>query len=365
VAPLVKRVGVLTAGGDCPGLNAVIRAVTKSLINKHRIQVVGIQDGFQGLMEKRAQILSSNDVSGILTQGGTILGTTNKANPFKYLVAKDGEAVIEDRSDLALANAEKMGIEALVTIGGDGTQGIALQLARKGMHVLGVPKTIDNDLRETDLTFGHVTAVQIATEAVDRIHTTAMSHHRVMVIETMGRNAGWIALNAGIAGGGDIILIPEIPYTIDAICRKIEERKANGRLFSIVVAAEGARTAEGQQVIKEHVADPSMPIRLGGVGQKVADDIEEAIGVETRVTVLGHLQRGGTPTAFDRILATRFGALAADLVAEGCGGRMVALKGSEIVSVSLEAAVAGPKLVDPGSSIVRAAREVGTSFGDE
>lgn len=360
----IKRVGVLTAGGDCPGLNAVIRAVTKSLIGMHGIEVVGIKDGFQGLIEKRAQMLSANDVSGILTRGGTILGTSNKANPFKYLVEKDGRTVVEDRSDATLENAEKMGIEALVTIGGDGTQAVALGLAQKGLRVLGVPKTIDNDLRETDVTFGHDTAVQIATEAIDRIHTTAISHHRVMVIETMGRNAGWIALNAGIASGGDIILIPEIPYTIEGICRKIDARLADGRLFSIIVAAEGARSLEGGQVIKERVSDPSMPIRLGGVGSKVADDIEDATGIESRVTVLGHLQRGGTPTAFDRILATRFGALAADLIARGEHGKMVALKGNEIVAVPLEAAVAGPKLIDPESSIIRAARDVGTSFGD-
>ena len=365
MANRIKRVGVLTAGGDCPGLNAVIRAVTKSLIGKHHMEVVGVKDGFQGLIERNAQMLSANDVSGILTQGGTILGTNNKSNPFKYRVEKNGEAVIEDRSDDVLDNAQKMGIEALVTIGGDGTQWIALGLAKKGMRVVGVPKTIDNDLRETDLTFGHDTAVQIATEAIDRIHTTAMSHHRVMVVETMGRNAGWIALNAGIAGGGDIILVPEIPYTIGSICKKIENRVANGRLFSIVVVAEGAKAVGGEQVVKERVADPSMPIRLGGVGQKVADEIEEATGIETRVTVLGHLQRGGTPTALDRILATRFGAVAAHLVTEGVSGRMVAIKGNHIVSVPLEAAVAGPKLIDPESSLVKAAREVGASFGDE
>jgi len=365
VASPFKRVGVLTAGGDCPGLNAVIRAVTKSLIRKYDVEVVGIKDGFQGLIDRRAQMLSSNDVSGILTQGGTILGTSNKANPFKYVVEEGGQMKVKDVSDLAIENAEKMGIEALITIGGDGTHNIALGLARKGMRVIGVPKTIDNDLRETDLTFGHDTAVSIATEAVDRIHTTAISHHRVMVIETMGRNAGWIALNAGVAGGGDIILIPEIPYTIDAICAKIADRQANGRLFSIVVAAEGARPVGGKQVVKERVADPSMPVRLGGVGQKVADDIEEATGIETRVTVLGHLQRGGTPTAFDRILATRFGACAAELIAAGEHGKMVALKGSEITSVPIEAAVSGPKLVDPHSMLVQAARAVGTSFGDE
>jgi len=363
--PPVKRVGVLTAGGDCPGLNAVIRAVTKSLINTHNVEVVGVKDGFQGLIEKRAIMLSSNDVSGILTQGGTILGTTNKANPFKYGVERDGQFVVEDRSDEVLANAEKMGIEVLVCIGGDGTQHIAYELENKGMRVIGVPKTIDNDLRETDLTFGHDTAVSIATDAVDRIHTTAMSHHRVMVIETMGRNAGWIALHAGIAGGGDIILIPEIPYTIEAVKKKIEDRVRNGRLFSIIVVAEGAKPKGGHMVVKERVRDPSEPVRLGGIGQKVADDVEKATGIESRVTVLGHLQRGGTPTAYDRILATRFGAAATDLIAAGVSGKMVALKGSEIVPVPIALAVSGLKLVDPDSSIVKAAREVGTSFGNE
>jgi len=359
-----KRVGVLTAGGDCPGLNAVIRAVTKSLIQKYDIEVIGIKDGFQGLIDKRALMLSSNDVSGILTRGGTILGTSNKANPFNYIVGEGDDAKVEDVSDQVIENADKMGLEALITIGGDGTHSIAHRLALKGMHVVGVPKTIDNDLRETDLTFGHDTAVSIATDAVDRIHTTAISHHRVMVIETMGRNAGWIALNAGIAGGGDIILIPEIPYTLEAICRKIADRKANGRHFSIIVVAEGAVPKGGKPVGKRHTADPSMPFRLGGVGQKVADDVENATGIATRVTVLGHLQRGGTPTAFDRILATRFGAFAAEMIAAGEHGKMVALKGSEIKSVPIEAAVVGPKLIDPNSKLVQAARAVGTSFGN-
>ena len=359
-----RRVGVLTAGGDCPGLNAVIRAVSKSLIFHHEVKVVGILDGFRGLVENQARPLSADDVSGILTQGGTILGTTNKENPFKYPVMKAGGLTFADRSDDAVATAKRLGLDCLVTIGGDGTQTVAHQLSRKGIPVVGVPKTIDNDLRGTDRTFGHDTAVSIATEAVDRIHTTAMSHHRVMVIETMGRYAGWLALRTGLAGGGDVILIPEMPYVLERICATVVERSQRGRQFTIVVVAEGARPKGGELVGREEKRDPNAPIRLGGIGHKVSADIEQHTGLEARVTVLGHLQRGGTPTAFDRILATQFGAMAADLVAAGTHGRMAALRGSRITSVPMDRVAGKPRLVPRRSPLIQAARAVGTVFAE-
>ena len=359
-----RRIGVLTAGGDCPGLNAVIRAVTKSLIFEHEVAVVGILDGFRGLVENNVRPLSTDDVSGILTAGGTILGTTNKENPFKYPSRSGRKVTFSDRSGDAILHAKKLGLECVVTIGGDGTHAIADGLAKKGLNVIGVPKTIDNDLRGTDRTFGHDTAVAIAAEAIDRLHTTAMSHHRVMVVETMGRYAGWLALHAGLAGGGDVILLPEMPYSLDAICETTLERSKRGRQFTIVVVAEGARPRGGELVARKEISDASDPIRLGGIGHKVAEDVEAQTGLETRVTVLGHLQRGGTPTAFDRILATQFGAEAAVLVAQRSYGRMVALRGSRITSVAMERVAGRPRLVPLNSPLVRAARAVGTTFAD-
>ena len=359
-----RRVGVLTAGGDCPGLNAVIRAVTKSLIVDHEIEVVGILDGFRGLVESHSRPLGMDDVSGILTIGGTILGTTNKENPFKYPCRRGRSITFSDRSDDAIRSAKKLGIECVVTIGGDGTQSMASGLAKKGLAVVGVPKTIDNDLRGTDRTFGHDTAVGVATEAIDRLHTTAMSHHRVMVVETMGRYAGWLALHAGIAGGGDIILIPEIPYCLEPICETTVSRSKRGRQFTIVVVAEGAKPKGGELVARKEVADASDPIRLGGIGNKLAQDVESQTGLEPRVTVLGHLQRGGTPTPFDRILATQFGAEAATLVAKREYGRMAALRGSRITSVPMDRVAGRPRLVPRNSPLLQAARAVGTIFAE-
>lgn len=364
MAKRTRRIGVLTAGGDCPGLNAVIRAVTKSLIFEYDMEVVGILDGFRGLVENHTRPLSTDDVSGILTTGGTILGTTNKENPFKYPAPQRGQVTFSDRSDDAIRHARKLGLECVVTIGGDGTHAIAHGLASKGLNVVGVPKTIDNDLRGTDRTFGHDTAVSIAAEAIDRLHTTAMSHHRVMVVETMGRYAGWLALNAGLAGGGDVILLPEMPYCLDAICKTTLERSKRGRRFTIVVVAEGAKPKGGALVARREVRDASDPIRLGGIGHKVAGDVEAQTGLETRVTVLGHLQRGGTPTAFDRILATQFGAQAAVLVAERNYGRMAALRGRKIDSVPIDRVAGRPRLVPLNSSLIRAARAVGTTFAE-
>jgi len=359
-----KVIGVVTAGGDCPGLNAVIRAVVKTAIGQYQMQVYGVEDGFQGFIENRLRKFCDADVSGILTQGGTILGTSNRHNPFRFPRKACDETVFEDRSDEGIANMEAFGIEALVCIGGDGTLSIAKELKDKGASVVGVPKTIDNDLAETDVTFGFDSAVSVATDAVDRLHTTAQSHHRVMVIEVMGRYAGWLALGAGVAGGGDVILIPEIPYRLEKICKRLWEREQQGKRFSIVVVAEGAKAEGGELVVKKVVKDSPETLRLGGVGKVVADQIEDTMGVETRVTVLGHLVRGGSPTAFDRILATRFGNEAVNLVAQRDFGKMVAIRGQEIVSVEIEKAVKEQRLVPPDSPLVRTARAVGSSFGD-
>jgi 6-phosphofructokinase 1 len=361
----VKRIGLLTAGGDCPGLNAVIRAVTKTAENCHGIEVVGIEDGYAGLIEGRFRQLKWNDVSGILHTGGTILGTSNRDNPFKYPVkAPDGSLSFTDVFDRVEANIKKLRLDALVAVGGDGTMAITAQAMERGVKVVGVPKTIDNDLAATDVTFGFDTAVATATEALDRLHTTAMSHHRVMIVETMGRYAGWIALYSGVAGGGDIILIPEIPYRLESVCRTVAERNSRGKRFSIIVAAEGARPAGGEMVVSKIVKESTDQLRLGGIGQLLAGQIEEATGIECRVTVLGHLQRGGSPTAFDRILGTRFGVLAAELAASGQFGRMVALKGLAVESVPLREAVGGLRLVSPDSEVIRSARAVGVGFGD-
>jgi phosphofructokinase-like protein len=357
----INRIGLLTGGGDCPGLNAVIRAVTRSAIH-NGIEVMGVLDGFNGLITDQFQPLSARDVSGILPRGGTILGTSNKDDPFRCReTAPDGEVTFTDRSDEAVANMERAGIQALIVTGGDGSQTIGLKLCDKGVQVVGIPKTIDNDLMGTDITFGFDSALQCATDALDRLHTTAESHHRVMVLEVMGRNSGWIALMSGIAGGGDIILIPEIDFTFENIVKRIHERRDSGRRFSIIVAAEGARLPDGSVVSR---MAPSGNTVLGGVGVVVARRVEADSGMESRVTVLGHLQRGGSPSPFDRILATRFGVKAVEMVMDGQFSRMVCLKTPEISSVPIEEAVASRKNVPPDGETVRFARLVGVSFGD-
>jgi len=359
----VKRVGVLTGGGDCPGLNAVIRAVTKSLITRYDVEVIGIEDGFQGLIENRMCPLTYDRVSGILQAGGTILGTSNKADPFHQPVVRNSKTVYEDYSNETIANIEKAGLDVIVCIGGDGTMTIANRLAQKGVPVVGVPKTIDNDLYGTDITFGHDTAVSIAAEAMDRIHTTAQSHHRVMVVEVMGRYAGWLALNSGLASGADIILIPEIEYEIDVVCEKVMERSHKGRRFSIIAVSEGAKPKGGELVVSRVVEDSPEKIRLGGISIKLANDIEDRTGLETRATVLGHLQRGGTPTAFDRILATRYGVGAAELIASAQFNRMVALQGRRIVSVPIEDVGGKSRNVPLDSPLLSVAEAVGTCMG--
>jgi len=357
------KIGVLTGGGDCPGLNAVIRAVTKSAIIDHGAEVIGFENGFEGLINKKFRKLDYAAASGILQLGGTILGTSNKANPFAVPVKKGKTVKIEDKSGEVVSCCKKLKLDCLAVIGGDGSMSIANKLAFKGLNVVGIPKTIDNDLTGTDVTFGFDSAASVATDAIDRLHTTAMSHNRVMVVEIMGRYAGWLALSSGLAGGGDIILIPEIPYKLEEICRVIEKRRSSGKHFTIVVVSEGAKPFGGEMVVKQIVKDSPDPVRLGGIANKLADDIENATGFESRATVLGHLQRGGSPSAYDRVLASRYGVKAVELIVRGDFGKMAALRGNEIVAVDISYAVSKLKLVKPDCELVKVAKSVGTSFG--
>ena len=357
-----NRIAVLTGGGDCAGLNAVIRAVTKKAILECDCQVIGIEDGYEGLISNRYRTLEYQDVSGILTLGGTILGTSNKADPYSYASGDGG--VFVDRSHDVVENIKNMGIGCLVCIGGDGTLAIAHRLFQDGIPIVGVPKTIDNDLRGTDVTFGFDSAVQVVTEGIDRIHSTAQSHHRIMIVEVMGRQAGWIALHAGLAGGGDIILIPEIPYEIDCIVEKVLERSKKGKRFSIVVVAEGAKPKGGDVVIKKIVNDSAEPIRLGGIAFVLGEQIEKMTGLEARAVVMGHLQRGGAPTSYDRILATRLGTRVVDMIEKKEFGYMIGVKGDSLVNVPLEEVAVGPRLITSDHPLIKSARSVGTCFGD-
>ncbi|HJQ39721.1 MAG TPA: ATP-dependent 6-phosphofructokinase [Thermoanaerobaculia bacterium] len=352
----MQRIGILTGGGDCPGLNAVIRAAARTLIRDYDIDVVGIQLGFEGLLTKSIVPLTLENIRGILPKGGTLLRTTNRGNPFEFPMP-DGTCV--DQSETVIAHIHELGIDGIIAIGGDGTLKIAQRLCDKGIPMVAVPKTIDNDLAATDYTFGFHTAVAVATDAVDRLHTTAESHDRVMILEVMGRNAGWIALYAGIAGGADIILIPEIPYQPENIIKMVQGREREGAKFDIIVVAEGAKRVGGQEAYLDKAAR-----RLGGIAYQVAADIAEQIDLEIRVTVLGHIQRGGSPIAFDRILASRFGKAAADLVAKKKFGHMVAVRADEIISAPIRDAVSRPKYVDPNGNMVATARSLGISFGD-
>lgn len=359
-----RRFAVLTGGGDCPGLNAVIRAVIKTFL-QNDCEVFGIYNGFNGLINGNLKLMNYADVSGILPRGGTILGTTNRDNPFKFAVEENGELVYYDMRDKVVENLQKHDIEALVVIGGDGSLNIGAKLALEcGIKVVGVPKTIDNDLPCTERTFGFDTAVATATEAVDRLHTTAESHHRVMALEVMGRYAGWIALHSGIAGGADVILVPEIPYDIDSVIKKIEQRKAEGKNFSIVVVAEGAKPIGGELSVARVVEGSFEPIRLGGVGEKLVREIEERTGIESRCTVLGYLQRGGSPSAFDRMLSTRYGVAAAEACLRGEYNVMVSLYHDQIVTVYIQKAASSPRLVPVDSEIIRTGRQIGICFGD-
>nr|MBN2277037.1 6-phosphofructokinase [candidate division Zixibacteria bacterium] len=357
------KLGVLTGGGDCPGLNAVIRAVVKTAINDYDMEVVGFLDGYEGLVENRYRTMKSADVSGILTLGGTILGTSNRADPFHYPVLQGDEYIYLDRSSQVLQNFERLGLDALIAIGGDGTMAASEGMRKQGMKIIGVPKTIDNDLLGTDQTFGFDSAVTSAVDAIDKIHTTAQSHHRVMLVEVMGRYAGWLALASGIAGGGDIILIPEIPYQIDAICDKVKTRNRRGKNFSIIVVGEGAKPEGGEMVVKKLVKNSPDQVRLGGISNQLAAQIEGLTTLETRVTILGHLLRGGTPTAFDRILATQFGVEAVHLAHQGKFGNMVALKGNRISHVPIAEVAGKTRKVDFDAPLLKTALSLDTSLG--
>ncbi len=359
-----KRIGILTGGGDCPGLNAVIRGVVKGALLRRHWEVIGIEDGFDGLLSPdKCHPLSLEDVRGILPRGGTILGSTNRGNPFSCPVEKDGKIEIVDKSELVLENIRRLAIDSLVVVGGEGSLKIALELAQKGVCIVGVPKTIDNDLMETDVTFGYNTALETATDALDKLHSTAESHHRVMVMEVMGRYAGWIALESGIAGGADVILMPEIPFDIEAICRAIDARRRQGRRFSIIVVAEGAFPMGGDRVVKESAGAAQPFERLGGIGEYVARKIKNCLDMDTRVTVLGHLQRGGSPSTFDRCLGSRFGIKALELIEMGACGQMACLKGRDIKAAPIARAVRRLKLVDPAGEMVRCAEELGIMVG--
>ncbi|SHE84949.1 6-phosphofructokinase [Clostridium fallax] len=361
----IKKIAILTGGGDCPGLNAVIRAVTRTAILQYGYEVYGYKFGYKGLYNNDLIPLTLETVSGILHKGGTILYSSNKDNLFDYLVEENGKMVKKDVSDVAVENLKKEGIDALIVIGGDGTLTSARDFARKGVNIIGVPKTIDNDLAATDVTFGFNTAIGVATEALDRLHTTAESHHRIMLLEVMGRDAGWIALESGIAGSADVILIPEIPYDINKIIEKVKEREAEGKLFSIIVVAEGAKPKDGSATVYKIVEDSPDPIRYGGVANKLAVELEKLVkNHEIRSTVLGHIQRGGNASTYDRILSTRYGVKAVELINEGKFGNMVCLKGSDISYVSLEEVIGHNKYVNPNGEFVKIAKKIGISFGD-
>ncbi|MDO8525403.1 MAG: ATP-dependent 6-phosphofructokinase [Candidatus Omnitrophota bacterium] len=381
------RIGILTGGGDCPGINAVIRAVARKAMLEGGAEIIGIEDGYEGLVNNKYRKLELSDLSGILTLGGTILGASKKANPYRYAIRQgdpstrtepglnarsgssrampgDDKLIFKDMSERALDNIDRMELDCLVVIGGDGTLGIAYKLFKDGVPVVGVPKTIDNDIMGTDITFGFDSAVCIATEGIDRLHTTAQSHHRVMIIEVMGHNAGWLALHSGIAGGGDIILIPEIPYSIDAITDKVLQRNKRGKKFSIVVVAEGAKPKGGDVVVQRIVKESSDPIRLGGVGFVLGRQIENITGIETRTVVMGHLQRGGSPTPADRVLATELGTKAVDFIRRGAFGYMVGVQKCKCVRVSLQEVSKGIRKIPPGHPLIASARSLDTSFGD-
>jgi ATP-dependent phosphofructokinase / diphosphate-dependent phosphofructokinase len=357
-----RTVGILTGGGDCPGINAVIRAATRTAF-EFGWDVVGIEDGFDGLVRKKVRKITADDIRGILPMGGTILGTTNRANPFEYPMRK-GRATLEvDRSGEAVRYFDSLGLAGLIAIGGDGTLAMADRFHRKGLPIVGVPKTIDNDLYGTAVTFGFDTAVATATDAIDKLHPTASAHKRVLVVELMGRHSGWIALHAGIAGGADVILIPEIPFDLERVCDSIRSRERRGREFSIVVVAEGARS-RGAAPVTRAPKTAGREARLGGIGDRLAEDLERQLKKDTRSLVLGHLQRGGSPSNFDRLLATRFGSGAMRLVNEGLFGNMIALKPPALAAVPLHQVVGKTRTVPLDSDVIRSARDLGIGFGD-
>jgi 6-phosphofructokinase 1 len=360
----IKRIGVLSGGGDCPGINAVIRAVVKSAILRWNLEVFGIEDGFLGLIENRMSPLSEAGVSNILTLGGTILGSSNRSDPQSYPVERDGKTVFVDMTDQVMENIRRNALDAVVAIGGDGTMTVAANLIRKGARFIGVPKTIDNDFVGCDVTFGFDTAVTTATECLDKLHTTACSHHRVMVVEVMGRNAGWLALYAGVASGSDVILIPEIEYDFEKVCEALMERNRRGKGFSIICVSEGAKPKGGQVVIQRIVEGSPERVRLGGIATRLATEIEDRTGLETRSVILGHLQRGGTPTPMDRVLATNYGSRAMEIMMEGRFGKVVVWRGGKLDEVDIESVAGKQRKVPLDYPLLHAARVLGTRFGD-
>lgn len=372
----IRKIGIITGGGDCSGLNAVINGITKTAVKKYGVEVVGFTRGYKGLYNNAHRPLGLKSVSGIMHEGGTILKSSNKDNLFNYPVRQaDGSIKYEDVSDEAVKNLKYLGVDALIVIGGDGTLTSARDFYRKGIPVVGVPKTIDNDLPATDVTFGYNTSLETITDALDKIHTTAYSHDRVMVVEVMGRNSGWLALEGGLAGSADVILVPEIPYDINAVVEKVRERDAFGREFTIIVVSEGAKPKGGEQVVREIVEDSADSVRLGGIGQVITDQLQKLIPEhEVRYTNLAYIQRGGVTSQFDRALGLLFGVNAVDLLMNGGEGRMVQLKGRKITSIPLEDVVGtgevgetskgGGKTVDPEGQYVQAAKAIGISFGE-
>ncbi|MHC5112109.1 MAG: 6-phosphofructokinase [Planctomycetota bacterium] len=364
-SPSIKRIGILTGGGDCPGLNAVIRAVTKAAINSHKLEVFGIEDGYLGLIEDRIRPLGTEDVANILDRGGTILGTSNKANPNRYCVGHDqnGDPIFEDVTERVIGHARAQRLDVLVCIGGDGTMSGAWPLIQRGLKVIGVPKTIDNDLMHTDVTFGFDTAVSTATEAMDRIRTTAASHHRVMLVEMMGRNAGWLTLHAAAAGGADVVLIPEIEFDLESVCDACIARREHHKAYTIVAVAEGAKPRGGTVVVDRVVHESPDPVRLGGVSEVLCEQIARRTKLECRATILGHVQRGGSPSARDRILGTRFGHYVLEMVASGTFNHMAAMQNGTMTSVPISEVADKQRLVPPDDPLVAALKALGVSFG--
>lgn len=370
----VQKIAIMTGGGDCSGLNPVIRAVVKTAIMKYNLEVVGVRNGYHGLYHGDFVSLGLSDVDEIITRGGTILYSSNKDNLFQYPVKdvngnfvrdENGKLTYEDVSDVAVEHLNGAGIDALFILGGDGTLTSGRDFARKGINVVAIPKTIDNDLAFTDYTFGFDTALGVATDSLDRIRSTGMSHHRIMVVEIMGRGAGWLTLHAGIAGAADVILIPEIPYDINKVAEKIKQDKANGKEFSIVAVSEGAKSLDGKQVVAKIIEDSADSVRLGGIGAVVANQLEALVGSEARATMLGHIQRGGVPTAHDRVLSSRYGYAAVELCMKGEFGKMVTLQGDKMGAVSLEDVIGQKtKNVETTGELVTMAKAMGVCFGD-
>lgn len=362
--PNIKKVALLTGGGDCPGLNAAIRAVVQTAVLEYGIQVVGVPDGFKGLLENKFVPLDLYNTTGIFAKGGTILGSSNVDTPFSVPIVRNGEKIYEDRSEEVMGYLKQERVDAMIVIGGDGTQAISHGMAKKGLKVVGIPKTIDNDLNGTEFTIGFFTAVATAVDALDKLHTTAESHHRILVVEVMGRNAGWIALFAGLGGDADGILIPEIPYEIEKLAAFLNDLHHTRKRYSIVVVAEGAKPVGGDVTVDRIIEDSPEKIRLGGVGNRVASELQRLTGRDTRSITLGHLLRGGSPEGFDRILASRFGVAAVKAVVEGNFDTMVAYRNDSVELVPIETGAGKNRFINPDSPFLQAARKRGIHFGD-